>query len=46
MLLPGAFLLYYVCRLIKSPKIGASGLLHASVLYLPVVLTVMMIYRR
>jgi len=46
MLLPGAFLLYYVLRLMKSPKTGASGLLHASVLYLPVVLTVMMVYRR
>jgi len=46
MLLPGAFLLYYVLRLMKSAKTGASGLLHASVLYLPVVLTVMMIYRR
>ena len=46
MLLPGAFLLYYVLRLMKSAKTGASGLLHASVLYLPVVLVVMMIYRR
>ena len=45
MLLPGAFLLYYVLRLAKSPKTGASGLLHASVLYLPIVLAVMMIYR-
>lgn len=46
MLLPGAFLLYYVFRLMKSAKTGASGLLHASVLYLPIVLAVMMIYRR
>lgn len=46
MLLPGAFLLYYVFRLMKSVKTGASGLLHASVLYLPIVLAVMMIYRR
>jgi len=46
MLLPGAFLLYYVLRLMKLAKTGASGLLHASVLYLPLVLVVMMIYRR
>jgi protoheme IX farnesyltransferase len=46
MLLPGAFLLYYVLRLMKSARTGASGLLHASVLYLPVVLAVMMVYRR
>lgn len=45
MLLPGAFLLYYVLRMMVSPKTGASGLLHASVLYLPVVLAVMMAFR-
>ena len=45
MLLSGAFLLYYVLRLMKSAKTGASGLLHASVLYLPVVLIVMMFHR-
>ena len=46
MLLPGAFLMYYVLRLMKSAKTGASGLLHASVLYLPIVLAVMMFHRR
>ena len=46
MLLSGAFLLYYVLRLMKSSKTGASGLLHASVLYLPVVLAVMMFHRQ
>lgn len=45
MLLSGAFLLYYVMRLMRSSKTGASGLLHASVLYLPVVLAVMMFHR-
>ena len=45
MLLAGAFLLYYVLRLMRSSKIGASGLLHASVLYLPIVLAVMMFHR-
>lgn len=46
MLLPGLFLLYYVGRLMNSAsRTGASGLLHASVLYLPVVLGVMMFYR-
>lgn len=45
MLLSGAFLLHYVVRLMKSSKTGASGLLHASVLYLPVVLAVMMFHR-
>ncbi len=44
MLLPGTFLLYYVLRLMKSPKNGASSLLHASVLYLPIVLLVMVIH--
>ncbi len=46
MLLPGLFLLYYVIKLMGSAsKISASRLLHASVLYLPVVLIVMMFYR-
>jgi len=46
MLLPGLFLLYYVVKLMSSAsKISASRLLHASVLYLPVVLIVMMFYR-
>src|SRR5579862_1336670 len=46
MLLPGLFLLYYVVKLMSSTsKISASRLLHASVLYLPVVLVVMMVYR-
>ena len=47
MLLAGAFLLYYVLRLAaSSSKILASGLLHASVVYLPVVLAVMVIAKR
>jgi protoheme IX farnesyltransferase len=46
MLLPGIFLLYYVLRLMNSTlKNGPSHLLHASVLYLPVVLVVMMVCR-
>jgi heme o synthase len=46
MLLSGAFLLYYVVKLMDSTsKVGASRLLHASVLYLPIVLAVMMVYR-
>ena len=46
MLLSGTFLLYYVVKLISSKsKVGASRLLHASVLYLPIVLAVMMVYR-
>jgi heme o synthase len=40
--LAGAFLLYYVVRLaVSSSTVGASRLLHASVLYLPVVLVIM-----
>jgi heme o synthase len=47
MTLSGVFLLYYAFRLMKSSsRTGASGLLHASVLYLPIVLAVMMVYRR
>ncbi len=46
MLLPGVFLLYYVVKLMNSTtKVSASRLLHASVLYLPIVLAVMMAYR-
>lgn len=44
MLMAGAFLLYYVIRLAaSSSKVLASRLLHASVIYLPVVLGVMAI---
>ena len=47
MMLPGMFLLYYVVKLMSSTsKVGPSRLLHASVLYLPIVLAVMMVYRR
>jgi len=47
MTLPGIFLLYYVIRLMCSTsKVEASRLLHASVLYLPIVLAVMMAYRQ
>lgn len=46
MMLPGLFLLHYVVKLMNSTsKVGASRLLHASVLYLPIVLVVMMVYR-
>lgn len=46
MLLPGMFLLYYVVKLMSSTsKVGPSRLLHASVLYLPIVLAVMMAFR-
>jgi protoheme IX farnesyltransferase len=46
MMLPGMFLLYYVVRLMSSTsKVGPSRLLHASVLYLPIVLAVMMVCR-
>lgn len=44
MLVAGAFLLYYVLRLAaSSSRIFATRLLHASVLYLPIVLAVMVI---
>jgi protoheme IX farnesyltransferase len=47
MLLAGLFLLFYSLRLAKtSSKVSASGLLHASVVYLPVVLLVMALVRR
>jgi protoheme IX farnesyltransferase len=42
MLLAGIFLLYYSAKLaFSSSKASASGLLHASVVYLPVVLAIM-----
>jgi heme o synthase len=42
MLLAGGFLLFYALRVAKaSSKVSASALLHASVVYLPVVLAVM-----
>lgn len=42
MLLAGAFLLYHVTKLAQSgSKVLASRLVHASVIYLPVVLVIM-----
>jgi protoheme IX farnesyltransferase len=42
----GAFLLYYCLKLAKSnTRSSASHLLHASVLYLPVVLAVLMVFK-
>jgi heme o synthase len=47
MLLSGAFLLYYSLKLAGSgTKVKASRLLHASVLYLPVVLGIMVAWKR
>jgi protoheme IX farnesyltransferase len=47
MSLAGTFLLYYVLKLTQSAsKVMASRLLHASVLYLPVVLGLMAAYKR
>ena len=47
MLLAGAFLLFYSLRLAKSSsRLMASRLLHASVIYLPVVLAVMAFAKR
>lgn len=47
MCLAGAFLLYYVGKLIAlSSTIRASRLLHASVFYLPVVLVIMVISKK
>lgn len=47
MLLAGGFLLYHALRLASSgSRIRASRLLHASVLYLPVVLAIMALARR
>ena len=44
--LSGAFLLYHVVKLTRSASpVLASRLLHASVLYLPVVLGVMIVYK-
>jgi protoheme IX farnesyltransferase len=42
----GAYLLYHVLELMKSPgTVRAGRVLHASVLYLPIVLATMMVYR-
>ena len=42
-----AFLLYYVGRLaVSSSTVRASRLLHASVLYLPVVLVIMVVAKK
>ena len=47
MAVAGAFFLYYGVKLLKSRSRSAAGhLLHASVVYLPVVLAVMMICKR
>jgi len=47
MSLAGTFLLYHVVKLTRSAsKVMASRLLHASVLYLPVVLGLMVAYKR
>jgi len=47
MLLSGAFLLYYSLKLAGSAtKVKASRLLHASVLYLPIVLGIMVAWKR
>ena len=43
----GAFFLYYGVKLVQSSsRASASHLLHASVIYLPVVLAVMMVFKR
>ena len=45
--LAGAFLLYHVIKLTRSASpVLANRLLHASVLYLPVVLAVMIVYKQ
>jgi protoheme IX farnesyltransferase len=47
MSLAGAFLLYYVGKLVaSSSNIRASRLLHASVFYLPVVLVIMVVAKK
>ena len=47
MALAGCYLLYYVASLLKSTSIvPARKLVHASVLYLPIVLAIMMLYKR
>jgi protoheme IX farnesyltransferase len=44
--LAGAFLFYHVIKLTKSPsKVLASRVVHASVLYLPVVLGLLIVYK-
>ena len=44
MLLAGVFLLHYSAKLaFSSSKVSASGLLHASVVYLPIVLAIMIV---
>ncbi len=46
MLLAGCYLLYHVSKLIKSSSKGfARTVVHATVLYLPVVLAMMMVYK-
>jgi protoheme IX farnesyltransferase len=47
MAIAGAFLLYHVAKLTRTASIVLAGrLLHASVLYLPVVLGLMVVYKR
>jgi len=48
MLLSGAYMLYYVARLMTASTVRppAKSLVHASVLYLPVVLAVLIAYKR
>jgi heme O synthase-like polyprenyltransferase len=47
MAVSGAFFLYYGVKLVQSSsRASASHLLHASVIYLPVVLAVMMVCKR
>jgi protoheme IX farnesyltransferase len=47
MAVSGAFFLYYGVKLVQSSsRSSASHLLHASVVYLPVVLAVMMVFKR
>ena len=45
-LLAGCYMLYHVANLMKSPStVLARKVVHASVLYLPVVLAMMMVYK-
>jgi protoheme IX farnesyltransferase len=47
MALAGVYLLYYVGKLMQSTsRVAASRVVHASVLYLPVVLAMMAVYKR
>lgn len=47
MLLPGVFMLYHVGKLMRTAsKVLASRVLHASVIYLPAVLAVMVAWKR